>query len=152
MSFLRNGSIESVTLVQPTLQSMSEEITIGADISLPPTPELLGLPYSDPEPLDLPLTSLPLHHPATGTSSASSGATTLIECSASLDAMRTRLTSNLDEWRLAHFSLTKGTRHIVDSAKILSGVQQTPWNAQELQLCDLDGRLLLSLAQVILRA
>lgn len=110
--------------------SASTCLALGADTFLPPTPESLSLPCTDPEPLQLPATSLPLQ-----TSSTTSGAVVLIEHNGSLDAMHTQLTAKLNEWRLAQHSLTKR----MGSARILNGVQQTAWNAQELHLSDLDG-------------
>ncbi|EST06157.1 Ribosomal protein L9/RNase H1, N-terminal [Kalmanozyma brasiliensis GHG001] len=77
---------------------------LGADTFLPPTPESLILPSTDPGPLQLPATSLPLHSSSTSTS----GAVVLIELNGSPDAMHTRLTAKLNEWRLAQSSLTKG--------------------------------------------
>lgn len=64
--------------------------------------------------------------------------------------MNTLLSAKHNEWRLertkaaaaasAQASQTNGTRPSQpDMARILSGVQQTPWDAQELHLCDLDG-------------
>lgn len=112
MSMVRAHSSNGAPLThsRPALPTMSEEQPDHSDevLSLPPTPESVSLSYMDPEPLDLPSTTLPLRSSATSTLS---GQTVLIEYSGALESM----------------------------ARILSGVQQTPWDAQELHLCDLDG-------------
>ncbi|KAJ1032739.1 hypothetical protein NDA16_000760 [Ustilago loliicola] len=153
MSMIRapsfNGSAarsDPLSLGRPALPTMSEEQPDQTDetLSLPPTPESVSLSCTNPEPLDLPSTTLPLRSSATSTLS---GQTVLIEYSGALEAMHTLLSAKLNEWRLertkaaaAQASQTKGTqRSQPDMARILSGVQQTPWDAQELHLCDLDG-------------
>lgn len=105
---------------------------------LPPSPESLSHSCTEPGPLKLPATSLSLRSPA----SAPSGATVLVECSGELEAMHSLLTAKLNEWRLDQAKATHdsfGIAHLSDSARLLGGIQQTPWDAQELHLCDLDG-------------
>ncbi|ETS60913.1 hypothetical protein PaG_04834 [Moesziomyces aphidis] len=105
---------------------------------LPPSPESLSHSCTEPGPLKLPATSLSLRSAA----SAPSGATVLVECSGELEAMHSLLTAKLNEWRLDQAKATHdsfGIAHLSDSARLLGGIQQTPWDAQELHLCDLDG-------------
>lgn len=105
---------------------------------LPPSPESLSHSGTEPGPLKLSATSLPLRSAA----SAPSGATVLVECSGDLEAMHSLLTARLNEWRLDQAKAphdSYGVAHLSDGAKLLGGIQQTPWDAQELHLCDLDG-------------
>lgn len=146
MSLIRTSSIgraDALAKGRPQLPTMSEEHP-DEEPSLPPTPESLSLSCAEPEPLDLPTTSLSLRSPT----SSLSGTTVLIEYSGALEALHSLLSARLNEWRLdlnppVQKPGTKGTQHGTDSARILSGVQQTPWNAQELHLCDLDGHRLI---------
>lgn len=115
---------------------MSEEHPDDPDLSLPPTPESLSLSCTEPDPLDLPSTPFPLR----SSTSIMSGTTVLIEYNGALESMHTLLSARLNEWRLER---NKAARRPTDSARILSGVQQTPWDAQELHLCDLDGHRLI---------
>ncbi|SNX82645.1 uncharacterized protein MEPE_01351 [Melanopsichium pennsylvanicum] len=101
-------------------------------VSLPPTPESISLSCMEPEPLDLPSTTLPLRSAA----STLSGATVLIEYSGALESMHSLLSARFNEWRLER---SKAAQRTTDSARVLTGVQQTLWDAQELHLCDLDG-------------
>lgn len=102
---------------------------------LPPTPDSVSLSCAEPEPLKLPLTALSLG----STTSTLSGTTVLIEYNGALEAMHSLLTARLNEWRLES-TKASSAQHPSESARILNGgVQQTPWDAQELHLCDLDG-------------
>jgi len=102
---------------------------------LPPTPESVSLSSTEPEQLKLPIAALSLDP----TTSTMSGTTVLIEYNGALEAMHSLLTARLNEWRLERTKVSSAQQSS-DSARILSGgVQQTPWNAQELHLCDLDG-------------
>ncbi|SPC60759.1 uncharacterized protein UHOD_01892 [Ustilago sp. UG-2017b] len=132
-SMIRASSLNGAT--------RSDPLTHGR----PALPTILSC--TDPEPLDLSLTTFPLRSSATSTLS---GQTVLIEYSGALKSMNTLLSAKHNEWRLertkaaaaasAQASQTNGTRPSQpDMARILSGVQQTPWDAQELHLCDLDG-------------
>ena len=140
-----NGKPDPLSHGRLPLPTMSEERLDDAEVSLPPTPESLNLCCTEPEPLDLPSTSLPLRVPT----STLSGTTVLIEYNGALEAMHSLLSARLNEWRLernkaAQTSVgTKVPQRAADTARILGGVQQTPWDAQELHLCDLDGHRLI---------
>lgn len=128
------------TLRYCALPTSSREQSDCAHPPLPPTPESLNVPFTDPEPLELPSTSVSLCR----TDSILSGATVLIEHGDAPDAMHSRLTAKLNQWRLdqkqtAASSQMRGMRRCIDGARLLGGVRQTPWNAQELHLCDIDG-------------
>ncbi|CCF54462.1 hypothetical protein NDA11_000813 [Ustilago hordei] len=95
-----NGATRSdpLTHARPALPTMSEEQSEDT-LSLPPAPESVSLSCTDAEPLDLPLTTLPLRSSATSTLS---GQTVRIEYSGALESMHTLLSAKLNEWRLEH--------------------------------------------------
>lgn len=116
----------------PTVSRMRSDRT---NLALPPTPESPRLSCKDPEPLDLPPGSIPLSQ----ANSAWSAATVLIEHDGALEAMHSRLTAKFNQWRIEHGQDAQCTQRPAHSAKLLGGVRQTSWDAQELHLCDLDG-------------
>lgn len=113
--------------------SKNEESGQPYDPTLPPTPDSLSLSHPDPEPIQLPPTSLSLR---SITPTTLSGITVLVEHGGALDALHSRLSAKLNEWRIER---NRAAQNCFDGARLLGGVQQTPWDAQELQLCDLDG-------------
>lgn len=116
------------------LPTMAETHPDETELWLPPTPESLNLACTGPEPLVLPSHALPLP----SATSVLSGATVLIEYSGELEAMHSLLSARLNDWRLARTTPAQ-TMHANDGPRLLYSVQQTPWDAQELHLCDLDG-------------
>ena len=132
-----NGAPRSspLALGHPALPTMSEEHSNEADTALPPTPDSLRLACADPEPIKLPPTSLPLR----SRTSSLSGITVLVEHGGALEALHSRLTARLNEWRLERAKAAQSCAASIDGAKILGDVQQTPWGAQELHVSDLDG-------------
>ncbi len=135
MSLIRTNSggtlkLDPLALGRPALPTMSEEHPDETDLELPPTPESLSLSCTEPDPLQLPITSLPLR---SSTSVPFSGSTVLIEYSGALESMHTLLSARLNEWRLERaksapsspLSLSKSTLRSSDNAGILGGVQQT---------------------------
>ncbi|SJX61344.1 uncharacterized protein SRS1_10336 [Sporisorium reilianum f. sp. reilianum] len=132
-----NGAklVRNTSATTPTLPTMSEEPHSDTDLALPPTPDSLSLSCTDPEPMQLPPTNLPLR---SVTLTTLSGITVLLEHGGALEALHSRLTAKLNEWRIERTKAAH-SRISTDGAKLLGGVQQTPWDAQELHLCDLDG-------------
>lgn len=134
MSMSPASAIDPLSNGLSKLPTMTEESSSKSELWLPPTPESINLACTDPEPLNLPSASLP----PSPTNSAIPSTTVLIEYSGALESMHSLISARLNEWRLERSKLSP-TRTQGDSARLLGGVQQTPWDAQELHLCDLDG-------------
>ncbi|CDS01392.1 hypothetical protein [Sporisorium scitamineum] len=139
----KTSASDLLALGRPTLPTTSEESHNDKDFALPPTPDSLSLSCTDPEPIQLPLTSLP---PYSVTPNTLSGITVLVEHGGALEALHSRLTAKLNEWRIEH---NKAAHTCTDGAKLLGGVQQTPWDAQELHICDLDGHRIVYTAPLL---